>query len=499
MKIGIKNGTFYEMNPKMANRHGLISGATGTGKTVTLKVLAEQFSEMGVPVFLSDVKGDLSGFVTAGNHSEKFDDRMNLIGFDAPTFDTYPTVFWDLFKEYGIPVRTTVSEMGPLMLGRLLDLNEVQTGILYTVFKIADEEGLLLLDLKDLRKMLNYVTENRSEFEKEYGNINSRSIGAVLRSLIVLEEQGAENFFGEPALDIRDLMTVDPSGKGTINILDSRKLFYSPKMYSTFLLWLLSELFEELDEVGDVDKPRLVFFFDEAHLLFDDTPKFLLDKIEQVVKLIRSKGVGVYFVTQNPTDIPDEVLAQLGNRIQHALRAYTPKEQKAIRVIAQTFRENPDLDMEEEIMNLGLGEAMVSFLDDEGIPSITEKVFILPPKSKIGPEDKTVIDGVVMRSFLGGKYSQEFDRHSAYEELNDKAQRREEMTQSELEAEAKRQAEEDNPLSAKNIIGSVLGTNRKRRGDSPLDRMTKSAMSAIGYQIGRQVVRGILGSFTKNS
>lgn len=497
MKIGIKDGRFFEMNPKMANRHGLISGATGTGKTVTLKVLAEQFAEMGVPVFLSDVKGDLSGFITPGSESPKFRERLDLIGLESTEFSTYSTVFWDLFKEYGIPVRATASDMGPLMLARLLDLNEVQTGILYTVFRIADDEGLLLLDLKDLRKMLGHVDEHSKEYEKEYGNINTKSIGAILRNLIVLEEQGAENFFGEPALDIRDLMTVDGSGRGVINVLDSRKLFYSPKLYSTFLLWLLSELFEELDEVGDLDKPRLVFFFDEAHLLFDDTPKFLLDKIEQVVKLIRSKGVGVYFITQNPTDIPDEVLAQLGNRIQHALRAYTPKEQKAIKVIAQTFRVNPDLDLEEEIMNLGLGEAIVSFLDDEGIPSVSEKVYIMPPKSKIGPEDKMVIDGVISRSYLGGKYSQEFDRHSAYEELDQKAKRREEMEMSEAEADARKKDEDDNPLSKKNILGSILGTNRKSRSDTPIQRLTKSAMSAIGTQIGRTVIRGILGSLGK--
>ena len=401
--------------PEMANRHGLISGATGTGKTVTLQVIAEHFSSIGVPVFMADVKGDLSGISQSGQENEKIKERLDTMGLTDHGYSGFPAVFWDIFREDGHPVRTTVSDMGPILLGRLLNLNDTQGGTLSLVFKIADDNGMLLLDMKDLRSMLQFVGDHSSEFTTEYGRVSKASIGAIQRGLLQLESQGGEFLFGEPALNIEDLIQTDEKGNGIINIIASDKLINSPKTYSTFLLWLLSELFEILPEVGDLDKPKIVFFFDEAHLLFDDAPKALKEKIEQVVRLIRSKGVGVYFVTQNPMDVPDEVLGQLGNRVQHALRAFTPREQKAVKAAAETFRENPNLDVEQAITELGVGEALVSFLDEEGIPTMVERALICPPKSQIGPITPETRAQIIGSSILKDAYDQSVDRESAYE------------------------------------------------------------------------------------
>lgn len=506
MEIGINQDKCIQLVPKMANRHGLITGATGTGKTVTLQVLAENFSDMGVPVFMQDVKGDLTGFIEPGQESLKFKERLNLIGVDQVPFKAYPTTFWDIFGEEGHPIRTTISDMGPLMLTKLLDLNDVQTAVLYTVFKYADESGLLLLDFKDLLETINYLVNNSSQLEGEYKTISKASMGAIQRKLIILEQEGIEHFFGEPALDIKDLMVVDHLGRGMINVLEASKLASNPSLYSTFLLWLLSELFEELDEIGDPDKPRLVFFFDEAHLIFKDMSKYLLQKFEQVVKLIRSKGVGVYFITQNPLDIPESVLGQLGNRIQHALRAYTPKEQKAVKVAADTFRANAAFDTADVISNLGLGEALISFLDEKGIPTVVERAYIMPPKSKIGPaSDPEVLQRYIAMSYLGQKYNQTFDRHSAYEVLRNKAVSSDEndlsqdnVTKATPAKKAKgtntKPVQDDKSLFETMLTGS---STKKRRTDSPLDRFFKSTASSIGTQVGRSLVRGILGSLTK--
>lgn len=471
MNIGINETQTIELNLSMANRHGLITGATGTGKTVTLKLLAEQFSTMGVPVFMQDVKGDLTGFIEAGSESKRFRERLDLIGLDQVDFKTFPTTFWDIFGKQGHPIRTTVSDMGPLMLTKLLDLNDVQTSILYTIFKYADENGLLLLDFKDLLAIINFFTQHKKELDAEYQTISSASLGAIRRKLIVLEQEGVEYFFGEPALDIKDLMVVDNLGRGMINVLESSKLSQNPNLYSTFLLWLLSELFEELDEVGDTDKPRLVFFFDEAHLIFKDMSKYLLEKFEQVVKLIRSKGVGIYFITQNPTDIPDSVLGQLGNRIQHKLNAYTPKDKKAVRVAAQTFRQNELLDTETVITQLGLGEALISFLDENAVPSVVERAYILAPQSKIGPvSDPSTLEHYIATSFLGRKYNTSIDRESAYELLNKRAE-------------------------VKQTAPAIKTT--KRNSDSAFDKFVKSTATAIGSQLGKQLIRGIMGSLKK--
>ena len=408
--------------PKMANRHGLIAGATGTGKTVTLKVLAESFSDMGVPVFLADVKGDLAGMIQPGVDSEDMQKRAAKFGLDEAgfTYHAYPTTFWDIYGMKGLPLRTTISEMGPLLLSRILDLNETQSQILTIVFKIADDNTLLLIDTKDLKAILNYVDENSKEFSKQYGNIATSSVAAIMRAITTLELKGGDKFFGEPALNINDWFTLGSDGKGMINILDSESLINDSALYSTFLLWMLSELFQTLPEVGDLDKPKMVFFFDEAHLLFKDTPKILLDKIEQVVKLIRSKGVGVFFVTQNPRDIPDGVLAQLGNKIEHGLHAYTPADQKTVKAAAESFRENPAFDTYETLMNLGTGEAVVSFLDENGMPQISEKVSILPPQSKMGGVDDTARDTAIKSSILYSKYANAVDPDSAYEFLQRK-------------------------------------------------------------------------------
>ncbi|MBR3494779.1 MAG: DUF853 family protein [Clostridia bacterium] len=403
--------------PEMANRHGLIAGATGTGKTVSLKVLAEGFSAMGVPVFLSDVKGDLAGMVKPGEHSEKIADRLAQCGVPTFSYRTFPTVFWDVYGEQGHPVRATVSEMGPLLLSRMLGLNDTQAGVLNICFRVADDEGMLLLDIKDLKAMLAYVGENARNYTLRYGNVSSASIGAIQRAVAVLEDQGGNQFFGEPALNIADWLTLDEEGMGTINVLACDKLFRNPTMYSTFLLWMLSELYELLPEQGDMDKPRIVFFFDEAHLLFDNCSKSLLEKIEQVVRLIRSKGVGVYFITQNPSDIPMTILGQLGNRIQHALRAYTPLDQKAVKVAAQTFRVNPAFDTEEAITTLKTGEALVSFLDPSGAPCVVDKATILPPQSSMNAITPELRRACIETSPMAGVYDEPIDRESAYEIL----------------------------------------------------------------------------------
>ena len=431
--------------PAMANRHGLIAGATGTGKTITMKVMAESFSDMGVPVFMADVKGDLSGMCRPGADSENMRSRIERFGMENFQYKAYPTRFWDIFGEKGHPVRVTISEMGPVLLSRLLNLTEVQSGVLNIVFKVADEHGLLLLDLKDLRAMLQYVWDNRAEFTTLYGNVSSASVGAIQRALLAFEGEGGELFFGEPCLDIRDWMRSDIDGRGYINILSSDRLIQSPTVYSTFLLWMLTELFEKLPEVGDLDKPRMIFFFDEAHLLFDGAPKALVQKIVQVVKLIRSKGVGVYFITQSPSDIPNDVLAQLSNRVQHALRAYTPDEQKAVRAAARAFRKNPAFDTEEALMSVGVGEALVSFLDEEGIPSVVERSFILPPQSLMGPAEDRAVQSLIVSDEFDLKYRESVDRESAYEILvraNEELELRRRQEAEAAAAEKQRQKEE---------------------------------------------------------
>jgi DNA helicase HerA-like ATPase len=461
--------------PKMANRHGLIAGATGTGKTVTLRVLAEQFSTIGVPIFMADVKGDLSGLPFPGGENPKVAERVSKLGLKDFSFENYPVTFWDVFGEQGHPVRTTISEMGPLLLSRILSLNEIQSGVLSITFKIADDNGLLLLDLKDLRAMAQFVGNNAEQFKTQYGNISAASIGAIQRGLLTLEEQGGDKYFGEPALNIEDLMQTGPKGKGMINILTADKLMQSPRIYATFLLWLLSELFEQLPEVGDPEKPKLVFFFDEAHLLFEDVPKALEEKIEQVVRLIRSKGVGVYFITQNPLDLPETVLGQLGNRVQHALRAFTPKDQKSVKVAAETFRTNPKLNVVKAITELGVGEALVSVLDEKGTPTIVERALVYPPHSRLSPLNPEERTRFVRESVLYGHYEKTVDRESAYEKLKAKAEQmkmapQEEAAQKRRTAEPKSQTEQ--------LLGAAV----------------KSAAHAIGSQLGRQIIRGVLGS-----
>jgi DNA helicase HerA-like ATPase len=458
--------------PKMANRHGLIAGATGTGKTVTLRVLAEQFSSLGVPVFMADVKGDLSGIARPGGDHPKVAERVKSLGLDGFTFQGYPVVFWDVFGEKGHPIRTTVSEMGPLLLGRILNLNEIQSSVLSLVFKVADDNGLLLLDFKDLRAMAQFVGDNAATFTAKYGNISKASIGAIQRNLLAIEEQGGGSLFGEPALNFDDLMQSDPKGNGMINILVADKLMQSPKVYATFLLWLLSELFEKLPEVGDPPKPKLVFFFDEAHLLFEDVPKALEDKIEQVVRLIRSKGVGVYFVTQNPLDLPDTVLGQLGNRVQHALRAFTPRDQKAVKAAAETFRANPRLDTVKAIMELEVGEALVSMQDEKGTPTVVERAWVVPPRSNLTPLSPEQIKGVVQGSVLYGTYEKAIDRESAYEKLKVRAE----------QTQAAAAAAEPGKKQPKSQTEELLGA------------LATSAAHAIGSQVGRQIIRGVLGS-----
>ena len=471
------------LSPRLANRHGLIAGATGTGKTVSLQILAEDFSRRGVPVFMADVKGDLSGISQAGEQHPKLQARAGQIGLDDYSFEAFPVVFWDLFGKQGHRVRTTVSEMGPLLLARLLGLNDTQEGVLYAVFKLADDQGLLLLDLKDLRALLTFAGENARELTLEYGNIPRASIGAIQRRLLVLEQEGAKQFMGEPALDLFDFMRTGPNGYGNINILAADKLMQSPKLYATFLLWMLSELFEELPEVGDPEKPRLVFFFDEAHLLFDDAPAVLVDKVEQVVRLIRSKGVGVYFVTQNPLDIPDEILGQLGNRIQHALRAFTPREQKAVRAAAQTFRANPAFDAVEAIKELGVGEALVSTLGGKGIPGVVERTLIRPPASRLGPAKPAERRAIMEESMFANRYDAAIDRVSAYEMLKERA-----------EKAAATEASQEKTAAAQ-TRKTTSGRRSNRQG--VMEAMIKSVVRSIGSSLGRQISRGILGSILK--
>lgn len=476
--------------PGLANRHGLITGATGTGKTVTLQTLAQQFSNIGVPVFMADVKGDLSGMGASGEMKPKLQARLELLGIRDFRFHAAPVEFWDVFGELGHPARVTVSDLGPLLLGRMLNLNEVQEGVLHLVFKIADEHGLLLLDLKDLRAMLQFVADNAAEFKTEYGNVSAASVGAIQRGLITLESQGAECLFGEPMLDIADLMQTDGSGRGVVNILAADKLLHSPSVYATFLLWLLGELFENLPEVGDAERPKLVFFFDEAHLLFTDAPKPLLDKVEQVVRLIRSKGVGVYFVTQNPIDIPDNILGQLGNRVQHALRAFTPRDQKAVRVAAETLRSNPKLDVERAIAELEVGEALVSLLDEKGRPGVVERAYVIPPASRIGPLSPEERAAILDKSVLGDHYTKEIDRESAYEKLKGRASESGQESIKPAAGETSGQSWSDALLAG---VGAVLGSKSGRK-DSVVEAMAKSAARTIGSQVGREIVRGVLGS-----
>ena len=476
--------------PGLANRHGLITGATGTGKTVTLQKLAESFSQIGVPVFLSDVKGDLTGISQPGNIGGKMAGILKERGIDLPSPMACPATLWDVFGEQGHPVRATISDMGPLLLARMLDLNDTQTGVLNIVFRIADDNGLLLLDMKDLRALLQYVGDNGKQFTTTYGNISAASVGAIQRGLLQIESQGGDRFFGEPMLDISDLMQT-VGGKGVINILAADRLLQSPRLYATFLLWMLSELFEALPEVGDPDKPKLVFFFDEAHLLFDAAPKVLLERIELVVRLVRSKGVGVYFVTQNPIDIPDTVLAQLGNRVQHALRAYTPRDQKAVRSTAETMRPNPAIDIERAITELATGEALVSFLDEKGRPSITQRVFVIPPGSQIGPITPEQRQALLSGSLVAGAYEKMVDRESAYEKL----QQRGSAEISAQQESAPAPGAEDNVIlgTVKDVLFGRTGPRGGTR-EGILESAAKSAARSIGSNIGRQIVRGVLGS-----
>ncbi len=489
LTLAYASGHPLALLPAMANRHGLITGATGTGKTVTLQVLAEGFSRLGVPVFLADVKGDLSGLGAAGTPSTKLDARLAQLGIPAPNFAASATLFWDLFAEQGHPVRATVSDMGPLLLARLLGLNDTQSGVLELVFKVADDEGLLLLDLKDLRAMVQFAGDNAKSLTTRYGNVSTASIGAILRNLLTLESAGGDHFFGEPMLDIQDLLQTDEAGHGHINVLAASKLTQSSRLYACFLLWLLSELFEQLPEVGDPDKPVLVFFFDEAHLLFNDAPKALLEKIELVVRLIRSKGVGIYFVTQSPADIPDSVLGQLGNRVQHALRAFTPSDQKAVRIAANTLRANPAFDAAGVITELGVGEALVSLLDEKGRPNMVERAFIAPPASRIGPLSDAERQALIQRSLLHGRYETPEDRESAFERLNGAK-----VTTTGEQGSEPSSNGEGGLLDALN--GILFGRIGPRGGqhDGVVQTAAKSVARTIGSEVGRQLVRGVLGS-----
>lgn len=488
--------------PKLANRHGLIAGATGTGKTVTLQILAEQFSRMGTPVFMADVKGDLSGISQKGGGNPKLEERAQVIELENYTYEAMPVIFWDLFGEQGHPVRATVSEMGPLLLARMLDLNDTQEGVLNIAFKIADDNNWMLLDLKDLRAMLTYLNDNAKEIQGQYGNVSGATVGAIQRQLLVLEQQRGEDFFGEPALKLADLMRTTMDGKGVVNILAADKLMQTPKLYSTFLLWLLSELFEELPEVGDLEQPKLVFFFDEAHLLFNEAPKALVEKVEQVVRLIRSKGVGIYWVTQNPLDIPDSVLGQLGNRFQHALRAFTPRDQKAVKAAATTFRVNPAFDTEEVITQLGVGEALVSTLEGKGTPIEVQKTLIRPPMSRLGPATPEERTRVRSASPVGAAYDSPLDRESAYELLTKRAEQVAAETAAQEAEEAK--LKEDERLAKEQARAARTSGGTKRRSDTPMDAMLKSTMRSAGSVIGREIsknsgkiLRGILGGLFK--
>ncbi len=517
--------------PKMANRHGLIAGATGTGKTVTLKVLAESFSDAGVPVFLADVKGDLAGMCMFGTENENVKKRVDVMGLAAEGFDfsSYPTTYWDIYGEKGMPLRATISEMGPLLLGRILDLNETQADILTIIFKIADDEGLLLLDTKDLKSMIQYVSDHAKDYAMEYGNMAKQSLAAILRAVVALEAEGGDKFFGEPAVSIADWLCTDCRGKGAIQVLDCQKLINNPNMYSTFMLWMMAELFETLPEAGDRPKPKMVFFFDEAHLLFDNASKTLLSKIEQVVKLIRSKGVGIYFITQNPADIPDDVLGQLGNKVQHALRAYTPKEQKAAKAAAMSFRENPEFDTFEVLSQLGTGEALISVLDEDGIPTIVKQCTILPPQSQMGALDDEVRKSEIVNNLLYTKYTQELDRDSAYEYLTKKvAVEAEEAAEAKAAAEAEKLRLKEEAAAEKQRIKEAEAAEKQRLKEieaaekqrlkeeeakkkaeekekaakerkvkSAVKSVASSATGTIGRELGKSIGDSIGGSFGK--
>ena len=473
-----KNENEINLELGQANRHGLIAGATGTGKTITLKVLAEQFSKAGVPVFMSDVKGDISSIAEAGSINDKIQERIDMMKIDDYENNAFPVTLFDVFQKTGVPVRTTITEMGPLLIGKLLDLNNTQLGVLDIVFKVADESGLLLIDMKDFKALLKEINENRAEYAEKYGNISSASIGAIQRALLRLESEGAETFFGEPALQLEDFIKFDDSGRGMINVLDASVLYQKPKLYATFVLWLLSELFESLPEVGDPKKPKIVFFFDEAHLLFNDSSKELIEKVEQVVRLIRSKGVGIYFVTQNPIDIPESVLGQLGNRVQHALRSYTPKDQKAIKSAAQTFRQNESFDTAQVIGELKTGEALISFLNDEGQPNVVERAFIRPPESEIGVIDESVKIDLIENASLNETYKETFDRESAYEMLQNKIEKQ----------------PEEEPKTKKSQSTKKETTSKKKEKPSQFQKETSKFLSTVGRQIGREIARNIFGT-----
>jgi DNA helicase HerA-like ATPase len=482
-----------DLDASMANRHGLVSGATGTGKTVTLQCLAEGFSSIGVPVFVTDIKGDLSGLSRPGKPHPKIDERIEKIGISDYQSRARPTVFWDVFEKQGLPLRVTISDMGPLLLSNLLELNDTQTGIMYACFDMADEEGMLLLDLKDLKSMLGWMAQHAKELRADYGNISATSVAAIKRKLLVLEQQGADQFMGEPALDLNDIMITDFSGFGLINILDATRLSSrSPRVYAAFLLWFLSELYETLPEVGDADKPKFVCFFDEAHLLFDQSSKALVEKIEQIVRLIRSKGVGIYFITQSPLDIPEDVLGQLGLRIQHALRAFTPKDKKAVNTVAATFRPNPKLDIKQEIGMLGIGEALVSTLQADGAPSIVQKTLIRPPESQIGPVDDSARQEMIKRSPLYGRYFQDLDRESAFELLKQRANER----QQQLELQQQQEADEKQRLAEQKAAEKAAQPRRSRGRprQSFAEAMIKSTLRSVGSSLGRRLVRGLMGS-----
>ena len=503
------------LHSQFANRHGLIAGATGTGKTVTLKVLAESFSRIGVPVFLADAKGDVSSLAKAGETNPKLEERIKSLNIDSIPFAASPVVFWDLFGEQGHPIRTTVSEIGPLLLSRMLNLNDTQEGVLSAVFRIADDQGLLLIDFKDLKAMITYVSEHAADFKAEYGNLSPASLGAIQRNLLALADQGGDKFFGEPALNIMDFIQTDDQGRGNINLLAADKLMNTPKLYATFLLWMLSELFEQLPEVGDMDKPKLVFFFDEAHLLFDNASDALQEKIEQVVRLIRSKGVGIYFVTQNPLDLPESVLGQLGNRVQHALRAFTPKDQKAVKTAADTFRANPEFEVDQAITELGVGEALISCLDEQGTPQIVERAWVMPPYSSFRPITTDERKGLINQSVVAGIYEKEVDRESAFEMLQNKvAERQQQAAQAEQdkvaakeqEALAKQQAKEAEVLAKQQARQQDLllkeqqkeaersAKQREKMTQDILGTFAKSAARSLGGSTGQKIVRGLLGS-----
>ena len=503
------------LHSKFANRHGLIAGATGTGKTVTLKVLAESFSRLGVPVFLADAKGDVSSLAQAGASNPKFDERIKSLGIDSIPFAASPVVFWDLFAEQGHPIRTTITEIGPLLLARMLNLNDTQEGVLSAVFRIADDQGMLLIDFKDLKAMIGYVSEHAAEFKAEYGNLSPASLGAIQRNLLALADQGGDQFFGEPSLNILDFIQTDSNGHGYINILAADKLMNTPKLYATFLLWMLSELFEQLPEVGDMDKPKLVFFFDEAHLLFDNANAALQEKIEQVVRLIRSKGVGIYFVTQNPLDLPESVLGQLGNRVQHALRAFTPKDQKAVKTAADTFRANPEFKVEQAITELAVGEALISCLDEQGTPQVVERAWVMPPYSSFTPISPEQRQALISQSIVAGIYEKSLDRESAFELLQNKVvERQQQAVQIEQEKQqakeqellAKQQAKEAKTLAKQQAREQERIAKEQQKGaereakqrekliQDTVGTFAKSAARSLGGSTGQKIVRGLLGS-----